>query len=63
MTDTVHGLTKATYRETLRGLQNDQMRVVYNGKAPANFLSYDTLQEEIERVQSILAIWDTDNGV
>jgi hypothetical protein len=63
MTDTVHGLTKATYRETLRGLQNQQMRVVYNGKAPANFLSYDDLQEEIERVQGILSLWDTDNGV
>jgi hypothetical protein len=49
MINTVHGLTKVTYREVLRGLQNDQMRVAYNGKSNPNMLSYDDN-------------WDTDNS-
>jgi hypothetical protein len=62
MINTVHGLTKVTYREVLRGLQNDQMRVAYNGKSNPNMLSYDDLESEIIRVQGILDNWDTDNS-
>jgi hypothetical protein len=58
---TVHGLTKATYRETLRGLQNDALRLAYNGRPSPGMLQLDQIEEEIARVQGILDTWDTDN--
>lgn len=62
MTNTVHGLTKATYRETLRGLQSQQMRVAYGGPPYApSIMSYDDLEEEINRVTKILDNWDLSN--
>ena len=61
MTDTVHGLTKATYRETLRGLQNDALRLAYNGRPSPGMISLEQLEAEIARVQGILDTWMPDN--
>jgi hypothetical protein len=54
---TVHGLTRATYRETLRGLQNDALRLAYNGRPSPGMISLDQLEDEIIRVQNILDNW------
>ncbi len=61
MTNTVHGLTKATYRETLRGLQNDALRLAYNGRPSPGMLQLEQIELEIARVQGILDTWMPDN--
>lgn len=61
MSETVHGLTKATYRETLRGLQNDALRLAYNGRPSPGMISLEKLEAEIARVEGILNNWMPDN--
>ena len=55
--NTVHGLTKATYRETLRGLQNDALRLAYNGRPSPGMMNLEQIEDEIIRVQNILDNW------